>query len=149
MSDSKQSETKRELVFRGPDHCSPYPTSRLAPAFDAAVAAQNLAQELERAEHLLGTVAQGKLDLILGQIQQLQAQAHTIVQEAREDLDLHRVECRFAREVGGVYHLYRRADSSCYFSMLSPQDWGERMPHQHEGSYRLRADMRYEKLGAG
>lgn len=149
MSDSSPAP-KAALIHRGPQKSAPYPTSRLAPAFDAAIAAQDLAKELAQAEHMLGAVAKGKIELIVEQIQTLQAQAQRIVQQAQQDLELHRVECRFAREAGGVYHLYLRPDQSRYFSLLSPQDWAQNAsgqpPHHFEGSYMLLEDMRYRKV---
>lgn len=146
MSDSSKAPPSNTIVHRGPQHSAPYPVSRLAPAFDAAVAAQDLAKDLARAEHMLGAVARGKIELIVEQIQSLQAQAQRIVSQAQEDLELHRAECRFAREAGGVYHLYHRPDNTRYFSLLSPQDWGGEPPHHYEGSYQLLDDMRYMRV---
>lgn len=146
MSDSTPASPKTALIHRGPQKSAPYPTSRLAPAFDAAIAAQDLAKDLAQAEHMLGAVAKGKIELIVEQIQTLQAQAQRIVEQAQQDLELHRVECRFAREAGGVYHLYLRPDASRYFSLLSPEDWGGEPPHHFEGSYLLLEDMRYRRV---
>lgn len=146
MSDTQKSPSQATLVHRGPQHSAPYPVSRLAPAFDAAVAAQDLAKDLARAEHMLGAVARGKIELIVEQIQNLQAQAQRIVSQAQDDLELHRAECRFSREPGGVYHLYVRSDKTRYFSLLSPKDWGKQPPHHYEGSYQLLDDMRYMRV---
>lgn len=145
MSDASNASSK-QLVHRGPQHSAPYPMSRMAPAFDAAVAAQDLAQDLARAEHMLGAVARGKIELIVEQIASLQAQAQRIVAQAQDDVELHRAECRFAREPGGTYHLYLRPDKTRYFSMLSPQDWNDQPPHHYEGSYQLLDDMRYLRV---
>ncbi|HEU4408871.1 MAG TPA: DUF2452 domain-containing protein [Polyangiaceae bacterium] len=123
----------------GPEHASPYPLSRLAPRFDLVDAAR----EIQQADTLLGAVVGNKLSLIADQIRALQAQARAVVEEARESSDLHRVECRFQKAAGGIYHLYRRPDGKRYFSLLSLDDWGGSPPHAFEGSFRLEADMSF------
>jgi len=121
----------------GPASSSPYPVSRLSAPHDLVSAAE----EIQAADRMLGSVVGGKLEEIARQIRQLQAQAAVALEDARRSADLHRVRCSFRKRPGEVYHLYRRANDERYFSMLSPEDWGEQPPHAHEGSYRLEADM--------
>ncbi|HJL19836.1 MAG TPA: DUF2452 domain-containing protein [Sandaracinaceae bacterium LLY-WYZ-13_1] len=121
----------------GPSRTSPYPVSRLAPAHDLV----DVAREIERADQTIGAVVGGKLELIARQIRALQEEAREILDDTRRDLDLHRAECNFAKRVGGVYHLYERPNGRCYFSMLSPDDWGGAPPHSFRGSYRLEGDQ--------
>lgn len=127
---------------RGPEHASPYPLSRLAPRFDLV----DVAREIQQADTLIGAVVGNKLSLIADQIRALQAQARAALEEARESSDLHRVECRFQKVAGGVYHLYRRPDGKRYFSLLSLDDWGGAPPHSFEGSFRLEADMSFTPI---
>ena len=142
MSDDSQGRPGGGSRHEGPEHASPYPLSRLAPRFDLVDAAR----EIQHADTLLGAVVGNKLSLIAEQIRALQAQARAIVEEARESGDLHRVECRFQKSAGGVYHLYRRPDRTRYFSLLSLDDWGGSPPHAFEGSFRLEADMSFTPL---
>lgn len=121
---------------RGGDHSAPYPVSRLAPAF----AAPDLAAEVARAEAMLSARTGAKLRVIADQIKALQAEAHKVLQEAREEQALTQAECAFQRRPGQVYHLYRRADGSRYFSLLAPADWQDDPPHPWVGSYRLEPD---------
>lgn len=121
----------------GPASTSPYPVSRLSAPHDLVSAAE----EIQAADSMLGSVVGGRLDEIARQIRQLQAQAAAALEEAKLAADLHRVRCSFRKRPGEVYHLYRRPSGERYFSMLSPEDWGQRAPHSHEGSYRLEADM--------
>jgi hypothetical protein len=131
-------------VHSGRDATSPYPLSRLAPAFALVDVAREIAVADERIASLAGT----QLELIAEQIRALQKKAQEVLAAARRDAELHRVESRFAKKPGGVYHLYRRADGRSYFSMLSPADWGGAPPHAYEGSYRLEADLSFSPGGA-
>jgi hypothetical protein len=121
----------------GPDHSSPYPVSRLAPAFDLV----DVAREIQKADALLVDVASEKLRLIAEQIRGLQEQAQTIMAEAKRDAELHRAACNFVKRPGKTYHLYRNSNDALYFSMLSPADWKGAPPDRYEGSYRLEIDQ--------
>eukprot|EP00054_Salpingoeca_dolichothecata_P012389 m.68745 g.68745 ORF g.68745 m.68745 type:complete len:210 (-) comp19922_c0_seq1:37-666(-) len=93
----------------------------------------------------------GKLELISEQIRGLQAQARSLLEQARRDMDLSQARCNFKRIPGRIYHLYRKADPDTgkeipYFSMLSPQEWGKKTPDEFVDSYRLNYDMSWTKL---
>lgn len=122
---------------RGPQHSTPYPASRMAPAIDLV----DVAREIAQADVMVNTRVSAKLEVIAEQIRNLQAQAREVLEEAARDRELHRADCRFKRVPGRIYHLYRRTDGSSYFSMLSPGDWGGRPPHSYIGAYRLEADL--------
>jgi hypothetical protein len=130
------SDDDKPLLHRGDARSSPYPMSRLAPAFQAP----ELAEEIARAESMLSARTGAKLHVIADQIKALQAEARKVLDEAREEQALTHAECAFKRIPGKVYHLYRRADGRAYFSMLSPADWNGRPPDTHAGSYRLETD---------
>lgn len=120
----------------GPARTSPYPVSRLAPAHDLVDTARQIAE----ADNVIGTVVHAKLSVIAEQIRALQEQARGILEDAVDAAELHRAGCNFPKKVGHIYHLYRRPNGSTYFSMLSPDDWGE-PPHEFVNSYRLEPDM--------
>ena len=65
---------------------------------------------------------------------------------ANRDAQLHHAACNFTKVPGQVYHLYEKPDMTCYFSMLSPQEWGNSCPHNHKGSYRLEYDHSWTPL---
>lgn len=121
----------------GPAHSSPYPTSRLG----QSISLVDVAQAIEFAGASVTSHASARLQVILEQMRGLQAEAAQILQKTKEDLDLHRAECRFNRITGRVYHLYRRRDESLYFSMLSPDDHAGSPPHDYVASYRLEPDQ--------
>jgi len=128
--------------YRGPSHSAPYPLSRLSPAYELV----DIAKEISRADSTLGVVTHAKLHVIAEQIRTLQAQALTILREAESHSELHHVKCRFQKQAGGTYHLYREATGERYFSMLSPADWNGEPPDSFEGSYRLEHDMTWKRL---
>lgn len=135
---SKTDLTKHQGInHEGPDHSAPYPVSRMAPSFDIV----DLAKEIAQADAQIGQHLNGKLKVIAEQIRLLQNQAREILDSAHRDQELHRAKCNFKRIPGRIYHLYQKPDEELYFSMLSPQEWGQRCPHDYLGSFRLEADM--------
>lgn len=136
MSDDLKKYDGKDL-HEGPDHASPYPVSRLAPAIELV----DLAKEISKADTMLNTRVSSKLKVIADQMKALQEEARTVLEETKRDQELHRAQCNFKRQPGKIYHLYQRADGSLYFSMLSPADWRDAPPHEFQGSYRLETDM--------
>lgn len=132
MSDSQENKEAENK-----EHLSTYPVSRQAPSFDLV----DLAEEIARADDMLTLQSSGKLNLLAKQIRELQEEAIKILEETRRNQELHRAECGFAKKVGQTYHLYRKGDGRLIFSLLSPAEWGERLPYRYEGSYRLENDM--------
>jgi len=137
------SERHAGANHEGPQRTSPYPMSRLAPAHDLV----HVAEQIAKADEMIGNVVGGKLEVIVDQIRRLQEQAKDILDGAREDLELHRARCAFPKRVGKIYHLYRSEDGETYFSMLAPADWGDGgPPHDYVGSYRLEPDQSWTPL---
>ncbi len=124
------------ILHRGAASSSPYPVSRLAPAFDAG----ELAAEVAKAEAMLSARTGAKLRVIADQIKALQTEARKILAEAQEEQALTQARCAFKRIPGKTYHLYRKTGEGPFFSMLGPEDWGGAMPYEYLGSYRLEAD---------
>ncbi|SCX82224.1 DUF2452 domain-containing protein [Thiohalorhabdus denitrificans] len=123
-------------IHQGPDHSSPYPVERGAPAFNLV----DTAQEIEKADQMVNTRVSGKLKVIADQIKALQAEAEEIMNSAQEDMELHKAQCNFQRQPGKIYHLYEKEDGTLYFSMLSEEDWNGNPPDTFRGSYRLEPD---------
>ena len=137
MADSSDKKVEEEK-----EHLSSYPVSRLAPPFDLV----NLAEEIARADDLLTLQTSGKLKLLAKQIRALQEEAVKILEETRRNQELHRAECGFVKKAGRIYHLYRKKEGQLTFSMVSPSEWGERLPFAYEGSYRLENDMGWTQI---
>jgi len=133
----KSPESRPHAIHQGDERSSPYPVSRLAPAFGMV----ELAEELEKADQMVSGRVNAQLAQIATQIRSLQAQAREVLETAHEDMQLHRAKCNFRRIPGKVYHLYRHNNGELHFSMLSPNDWRGRPPHEFVGSYRLESDL--------
>ncbi|MDH5484208.1 MAG: DUF2452 domain-containing protein [Gammaproteobacteria bacterium] len=127
---------------QGSDASSPYPVSRLSPQIELV----DLAKQIANADTMVSTRLSSQLKVIADQIRSLQAEAKTILESAQLDQELHHAACNFKRIPGKIYHLYRKQENSCYFSMLSPEDWNGRAPHAYVNSYRLENDMSWTPL---
>lgn len=139
---SKQPVLPDEGAYRGPARAAPYPLSRMAPSFSLVSAAE----EIEKADAMLATVAGGKLGMIAEQIRRLQDEARHLLERAKRDADLHRARCAFEKRPGGVYHLYRTHAGERWFSLMAPDEWSRPQPQTFEGTYRLEADMSFTRL---
>ena len=134
---SERRDNSKGKIHQGADHSAPYPVSRLAPGFGLV----DLAREIERADQAVSGRLSAQLQVIADQVKALQAQAREVLEQARDDQRLHHARCAFRRMPGHTYHLYREADGSLAFSMLSPDDWNGRPPKPFLGSFRLEPDM--------
>lgn len=135
MSDS--SNKYQGDKHQGENFSAPYPVSRLSPQVELV----DLARQIAEADAMVNNRVSAKLKVIADQIRALQTEAHKILDDARQDQQLHRAECHFKRIPGKLYHLYEKNDGKTYFSMLSPEDWNGRCPHRYLNSYRLENDM--------
>ena len=75
-----------------------------------------------------------KVNLILEQMCFLKKKLEDTINEGLLNKNLHEVECKFEKQSGNVYHLYKNNDSY-YFSILSPNDWNNKPPHKYISSY--------------
>lgn len=141
-NDYKKHEGKGE-IHQGSARTAPYPVSRLGATVDLV----DLAQQISTADSHINTRVSSKLQLIADQIRYLQEEAREVLESAQRDQELHRAQCNFKRIPGRLYHLYQRGDGSNYFSMLGPEEWGGKPPHEFRGSYRLENDMSWTPEG--
>ena len=110
-----------------------------------------LASYVQQADEFTRATVGSKLDLISQQIQFLQSQARTILEDAKKDVSLTHAKCNFKRIPGKIYHLYRRSNPQMgedaeYFSMLSPSEWAGRLQDEYLGSFRLEHDRSWTPL---
>ncbi|EFN76746.1 uncharacterized protein C1orf50 homolog [Harpegnathos saltator] len=106
-----------------------------------------LVAEIQKADSCIKANACNKLQVIAEQIKFLQKQAEGILLEAERNAKLHHVACNFIKQPGHVYHLYQRESGQLYFSMISPEEWGNSAPSQsYKGSFRLEHDHSWTPL---
>ncbi|HEY6510066.1 MAG TPA: DUF2452 domain-containing protein [Vicinamibacterales bacterium] len=122
--------------FRGPDHSSPYPVSRLG----APVSLVDSARFIESASSKVALRTNAQLEVIVEQMRSLQERARAIIEQATRDVDLIHAECRFHRVPGRIYHLYERPSGQRYFSMVGPDEFGGHAPTGFVASYRYEHD---------
>ena len=136
-------------THQGDARSSPYPISRLAGAVDLV----DIAKQISDADKMIGIVASAELNLIADQIRALQERARTILNDAKESLDIHQARASFVKRPGHVYHLYLRKNSSGVeersLSMISPEEWGGASTGTFLGSYRLELDQSWTRVDQG
>jgi hypothetical protein len=140
VSDSEQKYSGDN--FRGAEHASPYPVSRLG----ASVSLVDMARAIESASAKVALRTNAQLEVIVEQMKALQERAREIVEQASRDVDLIHAECRFQRVPGRVYHLYERADGHRFFSMLGPDEYGRGGPPGFVASFRYEHDESWTRL---
>ncbi|XP_076315287.1 uncharacterized protein C1orf50 homolog [Tachypleus tridentatus] len=106
-----------------------------------------LAQQIQTADNFTKANACSKLSVIAEQVRFLQEQARKVLEEAKNNSDLHHVACNFRKIPGSVYYLYQRSSGHRYFSMISPEEWGRSCPHNFLGSFKLEHDLSWTPSG--
>lgn len=120
----------------------PYPTRTL----DPPISIVEQAKEIEKAQESIKSSVNNKLDVILKQIKSLQEEAKKIVNEANENIELHKIPCNFEKRIGETVHLYEKSNMNRYFSRLSPEDWQGNPPNRYLGSYVMNYDKSFKKV---
>ena len=87
-----------------------------------------------------------KLLIIAEQVRFLQEQARKILQDTRDNQDLHNAACNFKKIPGHIYHLYKKKSGQTYFSMLSPEEWGSTFTDKYLGSFRMEQDFSWTSI---
>jgi len=136
----KNINNKKEPIINN-RNVSKIPTRTL----DPKISIVDQAKEIEKASEILDLRVNSKLDLILKQIRLLQEEAKKIIEEAYNDLELHKVKCNFEKRVGEVIFLYKK-DNELFFSRISPEEWGGIIDYEYLGKYKMRNDYTFEKI---
>ncbi len=88
------------------------------------------------------------------QMEQLRRQMETLVNQAKSLNErmaiseaIYQAEIPFQPVIHHIYHLYqRKKDGAHVLSMISPEEWGPRMPYDFLASVRLLGDHTWEVL---
>merc|ERR1711879_430430 len=113
----------------------------------------HLAEQISNSNSHVKAATTNKLQSIAEQIKRLQQEAVQCLENAKRDKQLHEAGCNLVKKPGTIYHLYEKvisqgsstteAVTQAYFSIMSPEDWGQDMPHTFLGSYRLGYDLQF------
>jgi hypothetical protein len=88
-----------------------------------------------------------QLEQIRKQIELLALQAQEIHKRKELSMLIYGAKISFKPEIGQVYYLYEKADSSHIISMISPKEWGEGMPYRKcVATVQLLADHTWKEL---
>lgn len=70
-----------------------------------------------------------QLKQIKDQVELLVKQAKSIKERVEISQIIYEADINFQPVVGDVYHLYQKQDGSTVISMISPHEWGKKMPY--------------------
>ncbi len=87
------------------------------------------------------------------QMNQLKEQMQTLVNQAkmlqrRKEISeiIYKAALNFRPVVGHVYHLYQKKDDTHTISLISPEEWGSKMPYVYIATCQLLYDHTWEVL---
>ncbi|MBN2544918.1 MAG: DUF2452 domain-containing protein [Spirochaetes bacterium] len=132
---------KKEPVIKNKNIIN-YPSRTL----DPPISLIDLAKEIERSEEIIKININGKLDLILKEINRLKEEAKKIIEQTYKDLELHKVKCNFQKIPGEIIYLYKKTNEEFYFSRLSFSDWKNNPPDEFIDAYIYKSDRTFEKI---
>ena len=89
------------------------------------------------------------LDQIRQQIELLASQAKAIQNRVNISERIYLAEMNFGPIIGKTYHLYRRPNGKDVMSMISPNEWGAKMPYDFVATIKLLADHTWDILATG
>ncbi|HOJ63898.1 MAG TPA: DUF2452 domain-containing protein [Spirochaetota bacterium] len=113
---------------------------------DPKISIVDQAKEIEKASEILTLKVNSKLEVILKQIKFLQEEAKKIINEAYQDIELHKVRCSFEKKPEEIIYLYKDDKKDLFFSRISPEEWGEMINYEYLGAYKMRIDRSFEKI---
>jgi Protein of unknown function (DUF2452) len=89
-----------------------------------------------------------QLDQIRQQIELLARQAQELRKRKELSLLIYESKINFKPQIGQVYHLYEKQDSSHLLSLVAPQEWGTHGPFKsYVSSVKLLADHTWMEVG--
>lgn len=85
------------------------------------------------------------LNQIKEQIEVLISQAQEIHDRIQVSEKIYEADCGITPIIGRNYYLYKKKETEKYLiSMVSPEEWGEKMPYDHIASVKLLHDHTWE-----
>ncbi len=91
--------------------------------------------------------SQMQLEKIYDQVKVLVKQAEEVQRRIEVSEQIYQSEIKFKPLIGHQYHLYEKADGSRLLSVISPKEWGTKMPFKsHVASVKLLSDHTWKLL---
>lgn len=82
-----------------------------------------------------------QLDQIRKQIELLAQQAQEIYNRKELSMKIYEAKLSFQPVIGHIYHLYSKKDDSLMLSLISPNEWGRKIPFElYHGAVKMLAD---------
>ncbi len=85
------------------------------------------------------------------QLTQIKEQVETLIRQAQAIHDrihisekIYKADCGFKPIHGSTYYLYEKKDKTWTISMVSPSEWGNRMPYNFVATIELLADSTWK-----
>lgn len=90
-----------------------------------------------------------QLHQLYEQMQTLAKQANEIQNRVEVSNKIYQAQINFEPVIGHIYYLYSRANGTDLLSMISPKEWGKRLPYESFiASVRLLSDHTWEVIGS-
>ena len=86
-----------------------------------------------------------QLKLISNHMEMLKTQAKQILNEINIQNDLHSIHKNFQLISGNTYYLYSKNEHK-FLSLISPQEWGDKLTNKFEGKYFYDYDKQFIEL---
>ncbi len=87
------------------------------------------------------------------QLHQIKEQVETLIRQAQLIHDrisvsekIYKADCGFKPVPGNVYYLYEKSDKSWLISLISQEEWGNKLPYRYLATVELLADSTWKIL---
>lgn len=85
-----------------------------------------------------------KLKVLFKQMENIKNEINEIVNESIQTDALNEIKCNFKKKPGNTYYLYQKPNGTLFFSILSPEEWGENK-NIYKESYYYDYDLTFQK----
>lgn len=86
------------------------------------------------------------LERIKKQIEQLVEEAQDIHHRIDVSEKIYEAECNFKPLIGRTYYLYQNKNNKWILSMISPDEWGKKLPYEYLETVKLMSDHTWQIL---
>lgn len=111
-----------------------------------AIVPTNEGQIKSHARDAMKEQTEEQLNLIFEQMKTLARQVQDIKKRVYISDLIYNVKINFTPVVGKIYFLYQIENGHRYLSLISPKDWGEKMPDAYIAEVRLNADHTWKVI---